>query len=99
MLYTVGHRDSYERYFAEQSEPMKLGRGPNPHAPDKEYAGGSVFCTFGEALAACPPGYRPYGLLTDLSNTHQIDGKRHLVDHALLARLDEQGLVIVARSS
>jgi hypothetical protein len=91
MLYTLGHRESYEMYFREQEHPQKMGRGPHPHSPGEEYRGGSVFENFGDALAACPPGYFPYGLETDLANTYTVDGSRHLIDHALLRRLDEQG--------
>ena len=36
MLYTIGHKRSYEKYFEEQGIPYKLGRNNN-------YNGGSVW--------------------------------------------------------
>ncbi len=36
MLFTVGHRESYERYFREQEQPEKLGRCPHPQSPGAE---------------------------------------------------------------
>lgn len=87
MLYTVGHAESYERYFREQDQPMKLGRCPHPDRPYEEYPGGSAYETREEAQAWCPDGYAVYGLATDLSNTHVIKGHRFLIDHAPLVQL------------
>jgi len=58
MIYTVGHRESYERYFAEQGTPRKRGR-------DSGYPGGSVWRTAEEASACCEEGFAVYGVLAD----------------------------------
>lgn len=87
MLYTLGHRKSYEQYFAEQDAPMKLGRGPYPHKPGQEYPGGSVFLTVEDAAAACPDGYVPWGLATTIDNTYLVGNNRHLIETAPLVRL------------
>lgn len=87
MLYTIGHRESYERYFAEQEQPMKLGRGPDPHRPGEHYTGGIVFETIEEARASCPDGFTPYGLVTTIENTYLIGANRHLIETSPLARL------------
>lgn len=55
MIFTVGHRESYEIYFREYENPEKLGRHDN-------YPGGSVWLTFEEAQQHCPEGYAVYGV-------------------------------------
>ena len=47
MIYTIGHRDSYEQYFDERK---KTGRSPKKVGKTKNYPGGSVWKTFEEAL-------------------------------------------------
>jgi hypothetical protein len=89
ILYTVGHRESYEQYFAEQGRPEKAGR------EDREnYKGGSVYITFEEAKRACPDGYAPYGLQTGLENTYLNGSSRHLINSAPLLKLDEHGIAV-----
>lgn len=87
MLYTIGHRESYERYFAEQERPMKLGRGPHPQKPGEEYPGGSIYLTRDDAEAAAPDGYAPYGVETTIENTCLIGNNRHLIETSPLVRL------------
>lgn len=91
LLFTVGHHASYERYFREQVQPEKLGRVDALPDAGKPYPGGSVFLSFDEALAACPDGFRPYGLLTSVANTYEADGRRHLQESVPLCRLDDNG--------
>lgn len=96
LLFTIGHHESYERYFREQGQPEKLGRRRNLHGSGRFYPGGSVFETFAAAQLACPYGYRPYGLLTTLANTYVRYGHRHLIKDAVLCRLDDQGKAVEA---
>jgi hypothetical protein len=57
--------------------------------PDgRDYPGGSVFLSYGEASQAAPDGYGVYGLLTDLGNTHIVAGSLHLRNDAELVQLD-----------
>lgn len=87
MLYTIGHRESYEQYFAEQRAPMKLGRGPHPQwRGEGDYPGGSVFLTVEEARVSCPDGYVPWGLATTIENTYLIGADRHLIETAPLVK-------------
>lgn len=62
MIYTIGHKSSYERYFAEQGQPRKLGRTP-------DYPGGSVWETAAAAqvyaAAHTEQEYAVYGVLAD----------------------------------
>jgi len=63
MIFTVGHTESYERYFREQiywdgTGPTKLGR-------TGDYPGGSVWKTFEEAKSHCPTNYSVYGVEAD----------------------------------
>lgn len=60
MIYTIGHEESYTRYFREQERPLKLGRNRRDG-----YPGGSVWETEEEARAHCPDGYQVYGLFAD----------------------------------
>jgi hypothetical protein len=87
MLYTVGHRESYERYFTEQEQPEKLGRVAGYYPDGSDYKGGSVYLNPQEAKDAAPPDYEVYGLLTSLDNTYEIDGARHLKGNASLVKL------------
>ncbi len=89
MLYTIGHRESYERFFHEQKEPMKLGRGPDPRDPDNHYPGGSAYLTIKEAEAAAPEGYAVYGLQTDIENTYMFGVERLLISTCPLVRLGD----------
>lgn len=62
MIFTVGHEESYERYFEEQENlPRKLGR-------TEDYVGGSVWKTVQEAQKYCPKDYKVYGVLADWEN-------------------------------
>lgn len=58
MIYTCGHRESYERYFLEQGTPQKLGR-------TADYRGGSVWQTREEAEQYCSEDYAIYGVIAD----------------------------------
>lgn len=87
MLYTIGYRENYERFFIEQKEPMKLGRGPDPRDASKHYPGGSVYLSIEEAKAAAPDGYAVYGLQTDLGNTYWFDAELCLAETCPLVRL------------
>jgi hypothetical protein len=58
MIYTIGHRESYTRYFQEQERPLKLGR-------TYDYSGGSVWKTEEEARENCPDVYEVYGVMAD----------------------------------
>lgn len=59
MIYTVGHRESYERYLREQG-PQCFKRGTRP-----DYPGGSVWRTREEAERRAPEGYAVYGIDAD----------------------------------
>ncbi|WPZ05656.1 hypothetical protein [Pelagerythrobacter marinus] len=87
MLYTIGHRENYERFFREQRQPMKLGRGPHPRNPGEEYPGGSIYLTREEAEAAAPDGYTSYGVETTIENTYLVGADRHLIETSPLVRL------------
>ena len=63
MIFTIGHTESYQRYFKEQDTPMKLGRVNSEDFPN--YPGGSVWKTYEEAKNNCPPLYSVYGVLAD----------------------------------
>jgi hypothetical protein len=88
MLFTVGHRESYEQYFAEQDQPEKMGRVSGYYADGSDYPGGSVYMTAGEAMDAAPAGYAVYGLRTSIDNTYELDGNRHLVNDADLVKIE-----------
>lgn len=90
-LFTIGHLESYEQFFDDYPMPQKLGKGPHPTKKGVEYGGGSVYLTYDEAKAACPSGYQPYGLLTDIENTYESDGHRYLIESAPLCKLDAAG--------
>ena len=86
MIYTIGHEESYDRYFREQGRPLKLGRNGR-----KDYPGGSVWETEEEAREYCSKGYQVYGLLADWkTDTEQSkDGDWHdLLINAELVQLD-----------
>lgn len=72
MIFTIGHKSSYEQYFREQGTPQKMGR-------NDEYPGGSVWKTFGEAKQYCPEGYEVYGVQADWerSTVKSEDGDWH----------------------
>lgn len=63
MIYTIGHTESYERYFQEQQPdgPMKKGQREN-------YPGGSVWKFYKDAFKMCPENYSVYGVLADWDN-------------------------------
>lgn len=85
MIYTIGHTESYERYFKEQEAdegyPKKIGR-------NTEYPGGSVWKTFDNALRHCPNGYSVYGVLAnwekDTKPSNEGDWHDLLVDSTLV---------------
>lgn len=60
MIYTIGHEESYTRYFQEQKRPLKSGRNERTG-----YHGGSVWKTEEEARKNCPEKYQVYGVLAD----------------------------------
>jgi len=70
MIYTIGHTESYEKYFKEQEVPRKLGKA-------KDYIGGSVWETFEEAKQNCPVNYSVYGVKADWKKDTEINyGKK-----------------------
>lgn len=83
MIYTLGHTQSYEFYFDEQSTPRKKGR-------TEDYVGGSVWRTKEEAQKRCPEDYSVYGVIADwdTDTTPSKHGNWHdLLIDALLVRL------------
>jgi len=59
MIYTIGHTESYLRYFAEQSTPQKKGRYDG-------YCGGSVWQTYDEAKRhVFNIGFSVFGVMAD----------------------------------
>ena len=58
MIYTIGHTESYHRYFEEQGTPSKKGR-------TEDYSGGSVWKTIEDAEKHCPKGYSVFGMIAD----------------------------------
>ena len=84
MIYTIGHTESYNRYFREQDKPMKKGCSEG-------YAGGSVWRSQNEALRNCPDGYSVFAVAADWDKDTipSKDGDWHdlLVD-ALLIKLN-----------
>jgi hypothetical protein len=87
MLFTVGHRESYEQYFREQERPLKMGFVRGYYSDGTDYVGGSVFLTISDAEKAAPDGYAVYGLRADMGNTHEVQGRLHLKDDAELVQL------------
>lgn len=83
MIYTIGHTESYTKYFEEQHPegPLKKGR-------TADYTGGSVWKTAEEAANNCPPGYSVYGVEADWDKDTILStlGDRHdlLVDSKLV---------------
>jgi hypothetical protein len=73
MIYTVGHKESYEKYFKEDKDPQKLG------SEDLEgYIGGSVWLTKDDAKNNCPPEYNVYGVEADWDkDTTLNEGESH----------------------
>lgn len=59
MIFTVGHRDSYERYLREQSQHC-YKRGPRGDQP-----GGSVWQTFEDASRYAKDGFAVYQVDAD----------------------------------
>jgi hypothetical protein len=59
MIFTLGHTESYERYFVEQGTPQKMGSEDPTRVP------GSVWRTREEAEEVRPQGYSVYGVLAD----------------------------------
>ena len=64
MIYTIGHKKSYERYFHEQGTPEKMGRKYNDSGRCT-YSGGSVWKTKEEAQKYCHAKYSVYGVEAD----------------------------------
>lgn len=72
MIFTIGHKESYDQYFQEQSNPQKLGR-------TEDYTGGSVWLTIEEALRHCSEEHAVYGVLADwaIDTAPSKDGDWH----------------------
>jgi len=86
MIYTVGHTESYLKYFQEQEHPKKKGR-------DGSYRGGSVWKTYQEAKCYAPvdSGYSVFGVLADwdFDTEESPEGDwQNLIINAELVRLD-----------
>lgn len=77
MIYTVGHKASYDRYLREQG-PQCYKRGPRG-----DYPGGSVWRTVEEAEHHAPEGYAVYGVIADweLDTTPSSRGDWHDLLH------------------
>lgn len=58
MIYTIGHKESYEQYFKEYGTPKKKGR-------TSDYAGGSVFKNMLDAVLYAGDESTVYGVLAD----------------------------------
>lgn len=82
MLYTLGHTESYERYITE------LGNRCRKSGRTDTHKGGCVFLTIEEALTKCPDDYSVYGLITDLDNTYEADGGRHIINGCQIVRIN-----------
>jgi len=86
MIYTVGHEESYTRYFEEQGRPLKLGKGG-----EENYPGGAVWKTEIAARNHCPDGYQVYGVMADWETDTEPsqDGDWHnLLFNSELVQLD-----------
>jgi hypothetical protein len=90
MIYCVGVKENYDRYFTEQERPLKLGR------VEKEgYPGGSVWKTQEAAQAFCENNhdnkYGVYGVLAnwETDTTPSLSGDWHdLLYDAELIKLE-----------
>lgn len=83
MIYTVGHKISYDCYLASNDFCKKKGR-------TVDYPGGSVWKTFEEANKHAKDGYAVYGVLADWEkDTEQSqDGEWHdLLVSSIIVRL------------
>jgi hypothetical protein len=78
LIYTVGHCESYERYFADQGTPRKSGRNIRD-----SYPGGSVWRQRQVAQENCPEGYRVYGVMANWE-TDTIPSDRPEMHHLLV---------------
>lgn len=83
MIFTIGHKESYEQYFREFECPKKKGRTSN-------YVGGSVWRTYSDARSACKrtgEDYDVYGVMArwNLETIQSEQGDWHdlLVDSPL----------------
>jgi hypothetical protein len=83
VIYTVGHKESYDRYFQELSRPFKAGGNIENGEP-----GGSVWETEEEARKYCNEGCQVYGVLAnwDQDTVQSKDGDWHdlLIDAELI---------------
>lgn len=83
MIFTLGHTESYERYFQEQGTPQKMGA-----RPDEDYPGGSVWRTRESAERHRQPDFSVYGVRADweIETTPSAEGDWHdlLVDADLV---------------
>ncbi len=87
MIYTIGHKKSYERYFMEQGSPMKKGR-------DESCVGGSVWKTFDEAnnfliKSNLQKTYKVYGVLASWEKDTENNGNEwnDLLKDSLLVKI------------
>ena len=93
MIYTIGHTESYHRYFREQRTPKKLGRCIDE---GKIYIGGTVWETEAEARRYCPKNYSVFGVIAKwgkdtyfVNNQEDYPGSAHaLLVTSSLVRLD-----------
>ena len=87
MIYTVGHRESYEQYFREQECPQKLGCC---QWNGESYEGGTVWETREEAIKHLTPGFAVYGVMADWEKEtyNAPSGYRALLVTAPLVRLE-----------
>jgi len=86
VLYTVGHKDTYDPFLG-RDDFMKVGKRD-------DYGGGVVFLTFEEAQDFLDDrngdDYRVYGLVTDIENTYEKDGRRYLIEDAKIVEVDDE---------
>jgi len=84
MIYTIGHTLSYEAAFEQDPAVEKQGRREN-------YAGGSVWRTYEEAVVFAKDGFSVYGVQADFEEdtTRSAEGSWYdLIRSARLVKLD-----------
>jgi len=88
MLYTLGHKESYERYFKEQGCPQKRGCGSLEDGSFCE--GGTVWRTKEDAAKHLADDFALYGVIADWEkDTYDApSGFRALLVSSLLVKLE-----------
>lgn len=101
LCYTLGHRESYERYFAEDDCPEKVGK-EDGFSRGEPYTGGSIWLLKSQAARACKPGFAVYGVLVrdwrhGLEPMPGANDPAHfaLLKHSLLILLDPLAIATI----